>query len=169
VIPANSAAELFRIDFNPKNLEDGRYRLSVQGADASGNRSAATAYQVDFQVISKPSITYFFPYPNPFSTATRFTFTLTGTEFPDDFAIQIFSPTGRLVKQISKAEFGPLRIGSNLSEYRWEGTDEKGNRLPNGLYMYKVVLKDDLGKFTHRQTAADHTISNGFGKLSIQR
>ncbi len=169
VFVANSPSDLFRIDFHPKNLADGKYRLSVQGADASGNRTAATAYKVDFQVISKPSISYFFPYPNPFSTGTRFTFTLTGTLFPEDFAIQIFTPTGRLVKQILKSEFGTLRIGSNISEYRWEGTDNNGKRLANGLYLYKVILKDDEGVFTHRPTGADHTISNGFGKLSILR
>jgi len=169
VFPANGPSDLFRINFHPKNLEDGKYRLSVQGADASGNMSASAAYQVDFQVISKPSITYFFPYPNPFSTGTRFTFTLTGTVLPEDFVIQIFTPTGRMVKQIPKSEFGTLRIGSNISEYRWEGTDSQGKRLANGLYLYKVVLKDDAGVFTHRPTAADHTISNGFGKLSILR
>jgi hypothetical protein len=76
--------------------------------------------------------------------------------------------SGKVVREIEAAELGPLRIGNNLTSYRWNGTDEFGDRLANGVYLYRVVMKDP-STFTNRETAADHTFTKGFGKLYIIR
>jgi hypothetical protein len=158
----------FRIEYNPKNLPDGVYTLIVQGSDVSGNRSAAQRYEIKFEVINEVSITYFYPYPNPFSTSTRFVFTLTGNEIPEDMKIQIMTVTGKVVREITKSEIGPIHIGNNKTDYAWDGTDEFGDRLANGVYLYRVILKgaDD---FKHRQTAADKAFKKDWGKLYILR
>ena len=41
-------------------------------------------------------------YPNPFSTSTKFVFTLTGSEIPDVFTIQIMTISGKVVREITK-------------------------------------------------------------------
>jgi hypothetical protein len=159
----------FRIELTPGPLEDGKYQLSVQGTDASGNQAGFFSYRVAFTVINKSSITNFYPYPNPFSTSTRFVFTITGSEIPEDFIIQIMTISGKVVREITKAELGNIRIGNNISEYRWNGTDEFGDRLANGIYLYRVVFKQTATNFEHRSTAADDTFKKGFGKLYIMR
>ena len=76
--------------------------------------------------------------------------------------------TGKVVREIMKTELGPLRIGNNISQYRWDATDEFGDRLANGVYLYRVVMKDP-STFAQRETAADKTFTKGFGKLYIIR
>jgi hypothetical protein len=157
----------FRIEYRPEKLENGNYRLAVQGSDVKGNESGSQFYQVDFQVSDQKTITHFYPYPNPFSTSCQWVFTVTG-ELPGDFKIQIMTISGKVVREIEAAELGPLRIGNNLTSYRWNGTDEFGDRLANGVYLYRVVMKDP-STFANRETAADHTFTKGFGKLYIIR
>ena len=64
----------FKVEYQPQQLEDGLYTLLVQAADASGNQSGVEPYKIRFEVINESSITNFYPYPNPFSTSTRFVF-----------------------------------------------------------------------------------------------
>jgi hypothetical protein len=166
VFPAGND-NLFRLEYKPEKLENGNFRLAVQGADVKGNQSGNNFYQVDFQVLDQKTITNFYPYPNPFSTSCQWVFTLTG-DMPDDFKIQIMTVTGKVVREIMKSELGPLRIGNNITSYRWDATDEYGDRLANGVYLYRVVMKEP-STFARRETAADHTFTKGFGKLYIIR
>lgn len=158
---------LFRLEYRPEKLENGNYRLAVQGSDVKGNESGSQAYQVDFKVLDQNTISNFYPYPNPFSTSCQWVFTLTGI-IPEDFKIQIMTVTGKVVREITKAELGPLRIGNNITSYRWDATDEFGDRLANGVYLYRVVMKES-GSYVHRATEGDFTFTKGFGKLYIIR
>ena len=158
-----------RVEFMAEDLEDGIHTLQVQGQDAFGNKVAANPYSINFEVITSSSITNFFPYPNPFSTSTRFVFTLTGETIPTNMKIQIMTVSGVVVREITMDELGPIRIGNNETEYAWDGTDEFGDRLANGVYLYRVVMGDGNDDFEHRQTSADKAFKNGFGKLYILR
>lgn len=158
---------MFRLEYRPEKLENGNYRLAVQGSDVKGNESGSQSYQVDFKVLDQNSISNFYPYPNPFSTSCQWVFTLTGN-IPEDFKVQIMTVTGKVVREITKAELGPLRIGNNISSYRWNATDEFGDRLANGVYLYRVVMKES-GAYIHRSTEGDFTFTKGFGKLYIIR
>lgn len=165
---ASARSNTFKVEYNPKNLEDGVYTLRVQGRDASGNKSGLSPYEVSFEVVNESAITNFYPYPNPFSSSTRFVFTLTGDKIPDDILIKIMTVTGKVVRQISKAELGPIRIGNNISDYAWDGKDDFGDQLANGVYLYKVDIKNgDL--FNHRKTSADKAFKKGYGKMYLIR
>ena len=159
----------FNIEYNPQGLADGIYTLRVQGTDESGNTSSDVDYSIRFEVVNKSSITNFYPYPNPFSTSMRFVFTLTGSDIPDQIKIQIMTITGRVVREILHDELGPIRIGNNVSTFAWDGTDEYGDRLANGVYLYRVQLRMNGRKVEQRSTAADHTFKNGFGKIYLLR
>ena len=82
-------------------------------------------------------------YPNPFSTQTRFVFKLTGDRVPDDLLIQIMTISGRVVREISEGEIGPIQIGRNITEFAWDGRDQFGDLLANGVYLYRVKAKID--------------------------
>ncbi len=126
------------IDFSPQFLnqinESGdEYQLIVKGKDASGNKAGATEYTITFRVISKPMISNLLNYPNPFTTSTAFVFTITGSDVPDNMKIQILTVTGKIVREVTKQELGPLHIGRNITEYKWDGNDQYGQRLANAF------------------------------------
>jgi hypothetical protein len=159
-----------RIEYRPTFTRDGDdYMLLVRAKDKSGNSSGTNAYQVGFRVILKSSVSALLNYPNPFTTSTRFLFTLTGSEVPTQFKIQILAPTGKVVREITQAELGPLRIGQNLTEFRWKGDDQFGQPLGNGVYLYRVVCSGRGKAFEHYESSADKWIEKGFGKLYIMR
>ncbi len=62
-------------------------------------------YTSEFRVINETMISNFYPYPNPFSTSTRFLFTITG-RVPQSLKIQVMTVTGRVVREITKDELG---------------------------------------------------------------
>jgi hypothetical protein len=166
--PATSNNNELNINYQPYFNVDGMYSLRIKVKDASNNTYANNAYTIDFEVVNASTITHFLPYPNPFTTHTQFVFTLTGESIPDDLKIQIMTISGKVVREISKAELGNLKIGHNISEYKWNGTDEYGNRLANGVYLYRVLLKS-AQSFDRRSTSADKYFNAGFGKLYMMK
>lgn len=166
---AATESEPFKLTYQPGPLSDGIYALRVNAADVSGNFSGLEPYEITFEVINESTITHFYPYPNPFSTQTRFVFTLTGSTIPDRIKIQIMTVSGRVVREITQDEIGPIRIGNNISQYAWDGRDEFGDPLANGVYLYKVFIENQGQQLSHRNTLADRGFKNGFGKLYILR
>ena len=78
--------------------------------------------------------------------------------------------SGKVVREISQAEIGPLRVGTHQTEYAWDGRDQFGDKLANGVYLYKVIAKDENGdnfeKYDLNDNEAVHFL-NGFGKMVI--
>jgi hypothetical protein len=159
----------YELSYAPGPLVDGVYGLRVQGVDQTGNKSGAEPYEITFEVINESTITHFYPYPNPFSTSTRFVFTLTGSNIPDQIKIQIMTVSGRVVREITQDQIGPLKIGNNISQYAWDGRDEYGDQLANGVYLYKVFIRSMGKEMDHRNTTADKAFKNGFGKIYLLR
>lgn len=168
-IPADGDNLKFKIIFPTKFEEDGTYELLVQGADKSGNISGDLEYRVNFDVIMESSITHMMNYPNPFSTKTQFVFTLTGYQVPDELMIQIMTVTGRIVKTITQDELGDIRIGRNVTDYYWDGRDEFGDQLANGVYLYRVTTKIDGETIEHRSSGADQHFKKNWGKMYLMR
>ena len=168
-VPAMLPNNSFKIDFNPYLQEDGIYELSVQATDETGNLSGVNDYKIQFEVINRSTITEVVNYPNPFSTSTRFVFVLTGSEVPTEFKIQIMTVTGKIVREIMKDEIGPIRIGRNISEYAWDGKDEFGDQLANGVYVYRVSTGINGSDIEKRATAADAYFKKGWGKMYLMR
>jgi hypothetical protein len=167
--PASAPQNKFKINFNPSLYQDGLYRLKVQGADKSGNLSGDQDYEINFEVITRPGITQVMNYPNPFSTRTQFVFTLTGSEVPEEFTIQIMSIGGDIVREITRSELGDIHVGRNLTEYWWDGRDEYGDQLANGLYVYRVIARLHGENVEIRPSGADKWFNKGWGKLYIMR
>jgi len=176
--PATSGANnTATIDFNPQFLnqihpEGDEYVLIVSGKDASNNQSGTTQYRVTFRVISKPMISNLLNYPNPFTTSTAFVFTITGSEVPQNMKIQILTITGKIVREITKEELGPLHIGRNITDFKWNGTDQYGQRLANGVYIYRFVTQLNGQKMDKYKADGDNTdkyFNNGYGKMYLMK
>ncbi len=155
------------VNYTPKKLPDGIYTLKVQGTDASGNQSGIEPYQISFQVVNKTMVSHFYPYPNPVMDKTQFIFTLTG-DVPDDMRIRIMTSSGKVVRTITQQELGNIHVGHNISEFMWDGTDEYGDKLANGVYLYRVDIKSakDFGIWN---TAGDKFFKKGYGKIYLMR
>ncbi len=165
VLPKNSC----KIDWNPILAEDGIYSLEVEATDASRNESGKYMYKISFEVINRSTITEVLNYPNPFSTSTRFVFTLTGNEIPGYMKIQIMTVTGKIIREIEQNELGNIHIGRNITDYAWNGKDEFGDQIANGLYLYRVISKINGSDIEHRNTEADKYFKKGWGKMYLMR
>lgn len=168
-LPAALPNNSFRIDYHPHLLVDGVYELAVEAKDETGNLSGIFDYKIQFEVINKSTITEVVNYPNPFSTSTRFVFMLTGSEVPTDFKIQIMTVTGKVVREIMREELGAIRIGRNITDYAWDGKDEFGDQLANGVYVYRVITSINGSNIEKRETNADQYFKKGWGKMYLMR
>lgn len=168
-IPANSQNKRFKINYPTYFEKSGMYSLLVQGMDKSGNLSGDLEYKINFEVIHESMITQMMNYPNPFSTSTRFVFTLTGDEIPDDLQIQIMTISGKVVREINESELGPIQIGRNITEFAWDGKDAFGDPLANGVYLYRVKAKINGQEIKRLESGADSYFHKGLGKMYLIR
>ena len=72
--------------------------------------------------------------PNPFSTEARWTLK---TNKPRRISVSIFSVTGALVHQ-----WPPIAFNAGATPVIWDGTDESGRRVSQGLY-YLIAQSED--------------------------
>lgn len=169
--PDNTASIIFK----PHFLQDGEYEMIVTGKDKSNNtvgNGNNIEYRVLFEVINKPMISNMLNYPNPFTTSTAFVFTVTGNEVPQNIKIEIMTITGKIVREITKAELGPLHIGRNITEFKWDGTDQYGQKLANGVYLYRVVTNlngKSLERYKGPDDNTDKYFNKGYGKMYLMR
>ncbi|MEL6667781.1 MAG: C25 family cysteine peptidase, partial [Bacteroidota bacterium] len=161
-----------RLSFAPDLPQDGTYSLLVQGADASGNAAGRLNYEVSFEVERAAGISRVVNYPNPFSDRTFFVYELSGAETVDDYQVQIMTVSGRVVCELNAMDLGPLRVGRHQTDFAWDGTDNYGDQLANGVYIYRVLFpqESELNSLDGlRETALDPYFENGMGKLVILR
>ena len=159
---------------SPALTQDGTYELIVSGKNKAGLMAGALQYKVQFQVINKAMISNVFNYPNPFTTSTAFVFTLTGSTVPQNLKIEILTVSGRIVKEITRDQLGPLHIGNNITTYKWDGTDMFGAKLGNGVYLYRVVTRlngNSIDKYGSDAGGpnTDMYFKGGYGKMYLMR
>lgn len=158
--PASAELNEARIRFEP-NLAgaDTVHTITVRAFDATGNAALvdptaedSTRYQAHFRVQNELQIDNIYPYPNPMSRRTRLMFLMRGSDasIVDDFRIRIYTVSGRLVREFDilndpmLLEAGGLKIGWN--SIPWDGTDEDGDAVASGVYLYKIFLRDQDGQ-----------------------
>ena len=120
-----------RITFEP-DLPNDEYQLQVLATDISENRTESQIYH--FHLEEPVSITHLLNVPNPIRTNTVFTYNL--AQAPDQVTVKIYTVSGRLIRTIEDAS---ARRGYNETD--WDARDENGERLANGVYFYKAIVK----------------------------
>jgi hypothetical protein len=115
-----------------------RNTFEVLAKDASGNFFDSTSYRVIFNVYTENDISDVYNYPNPFTSSTHFTFILKGNDKPDEINLKIFTIAGRLIRDI---KLTPTDVITNFNKIYWDGRDEDGDEIGNGVYLYKVIAK----------------------------
>ncbi len=167
--PANGD-NLAEIYFRPELLQDGEYNLIVRASDRSKNAAGRLEYRQSFEVINQQLITNVLTYPNPFTTHTSFVYTLTGSTPPETFRIQIMTVSGRVVRDIDLLAYEDVRVGTHQTDFKWDGTDEYGDLLANGVYLYRIITSDSNGEALEAyDNGTDQYFRSGLGKVVLLR
>jgi len=128
-----------RVVYPLGDLADGRHTVEIKAWDNLNNSSTTTTEFVvragsQFAIDEKTVMNY----PNPFRNRTTFTFVMGPGDA--EVRIKIFTLSGRLIRTID--EMG--RSGFNQIE--WNGRDEDGDELANGVYLYKIIATQRQGE-----------------------
>jgi hypothetical protein len=83
----------------------------------------------------------FYNFPNPMNSETIFMFSLAGNSV-FDCKIKIYTVSGKLIKTL----YAPVNIGFN--RVRWDGRDDDGDAVANGVYLFKLIVEGDGKKET---------------------
>jgi hypothetical protein len=152
---AATAASDFKVEFHPGGLADGVYSLRVEGADAKGNGSGLEPYQVSFVVKNETTLTVSDAYPNPTASDVYFKIVVSGSSPPDHLEFLVFGVNGQVQVILTETDFPALHIGNN--ELVWKVSSQNGSPLPNGMYIYKLIVG-----------AADQVVQR-IGKLAVMK
>jgi flagellar hook assembly protein FlgD len=107
--------------------------LEVFATDNVGNSSTRT---VEFSVRGDFGIEWALNYPNPFEKNTTIAYVLTGAT--DEFVeIKIYTVSGRLIRSLRDSD----REAANYRTQSWDGRDEQGDEVANGVYFAKIKAK----------------------------
>ncbi|MGE5314082.1 MAG: C25 family cysteine peptidase [Acidobacteriota bacterium] len=131
LVPSTSPGEA-QLKWTPE-LPNGENFIQIYALDISGNSSDTTTLFVN--VSSEFTLKDVYNLPNPFAGRTNFTFNILSPVNPDEVTIRIFTVAGRLIQTFSY----PCRIGFN--SFSWDGRDKDGDEIANGVYFYKVTVK----------------------------
>ncbi|MDR3611219.1 MAG: FlgD immunoglobulin-like domain containing protein, partial [Ignavibacteriaceae bacterium] len=123
------------LEYSPK-LANGSYTLNVKGKNALGVMSDSAGITRNFQVSDAAKLLDVYNFPNPFARDTYFTFKL--TQIPDELKISIYTVAGRLIREIDKKSY---ELNYDFNRIHWDGRDQDGDELANGVYFYKMVMK----------------------------
>jgi hypothetical protein len=83
-------------------------------------------------------------YPNPFNPDTKFVFALPQA---GEVKLNIYSLTGQLVRELVDS-----RMPAGRHEISWNGQDQSGRVVANGVYWYQLVVTEATGKVAFRET-----------------
>ena len=125
------------------NLDQGEHLFSVRVGDVNGNYSEK---EWELVVSDEFDVHVFGNYPNPFTDYTVFSYFVSG-DVLDEFEIRIYTVSGRMIKRITGDEntandprgFGAKNLGYN--ELIWDGTDDDGVQVANGVYFALIRSK----------------------------
>jgi hypothetical protein len=114
----------------------GLHQLTLKAWDNANNSSSQT---VEFQAVSADNLILdkVYTYPNPMFDATHFTFEISQAA---EAEIKIFTVDGRLIKRIDR-----VWVQSGFNMVAWNGMDEEGDGLSNGVYLYKIIAWNRIG------------------------
>lgn len=135
------------------NLNEGEHQLTFRVWDIYNNSAAVT---INFNVVKGNviDIENIVNYPNPMTDYTNFTFEHNQKDNEIDVQVRVYDMMGQLVKTIEKHCYGTT---ARIDPIYWDGTSDRGGKLPSGMYVYYVTI-----------TNSQKEQSSGFSKLVIR-
>jgi hypothetical protein len=139
--PALNSYQKGTITFPFSSLSNGMHTLSLRVWNVYDNTSVATTeFSVEPQ--SSLQLQHVLNYPDPFTTHTQFYFEINEVCDQMDVQIQIFSVSGKLVRNILTS----VKTDSFRSEpIDWDGRDDYGDKIARGVYIYHIRVRTSTG------------------------
>ncbi|MCT4581655.1 MAG: type IX secretion system sortase PorU [Flavobacteriales bacterium] len=130
-----------KITYPFENLEEGAHTLSLKVWDVYNNSQTE---DIEFVVASNEELAldHILNYPNPFTTKTEFSFEHNQVCDYLDVQIQIYTISGKVVKTINQRAH---TSGYRVDGIQWNGTDDYGDNIGKGVYVYKVKVVNEKG------------------------
>ncbi|MDT8393794.1 MAG: type IX secretion system sortase PorU [Bacteroidales bacterium] len=129
------------LSFPFSGLADGKHVLSLEAWDNMNNVSEKTiAFEVN--VNGNVSLNSVMNYPNPFHDITNFTFSHNKPGNNFDVEVRIFNINGQHIRTLHR--YAPAE-GLSVGPIQWDGRDYRGNKIGNGIYVYRIYVTDERG------------------------
>jgi len=132
------------VNYKPE-FPDGDYEFSVVARGNSSSFADTARIEKRFSVMNEAKLLNVYNYPNPFANETWFTFKL--TQIPEELRIVVYTVAGRKIRDVNV----PVnQLKYDFNRIYWDGRDEDGDMVGNGVYLYRVIMKK--GEKTERIT-----------------
>jgi len=136
------------------NLSLGNHELEIKAWDNANNSSTRF---IMFRIVAAGElrIDQVMNYPNPFdyTSGTHITFHLSHSA---DITVKIYTIDGRMIRRIDH-----LWSEAGFNMIQWDGRDEAGDELANGVYLYRISAA--------AQVDGHHMDQAVIGRAMIQR
>ncbi|HLP74520.1 MAG TPA: type IX secretion system sortase PorU [Bacteroidales bacterium] len=131
-----------RVKYKLPQLETGEHKFTLKAWDNFNNSSEKT---INFVVESgdKFILRNLFCYPNPVVDGTRITGEINRPSEHIALKLGIFDLNGALIRS-SRSDF--VAGGFSLEPIEWDGRDERGNRVAQGMYIFVVTASTEKGE-----------------------
>jgi hypothetical protein len=122
-------------------LSEGNHSLKLKVWDVYNNSSQA---YTEFVVArsAELALSHVLNYPNPFTSKTQFYFEQNQCCQVLDVQVQIFTISGKLVKNIDQFVHTE---GFRSEPIEWDGRDDFGDKIGRGVYIYRIKVKTSEG------------------------
>ncbi len=127
-------------EINLNNFLDSDINIIINAWDNANNPSEKELYiySNNNEILKIYNV---YNFPNPFNNKTKFTFELSN---PAEVNIYIYTLGGKKIKQIVNKN---MPIGFQSVE--WDGRNEFGKTLANGVYIYKIIANNNKHEISH--------------------
>ena len=127
--------------YNLRDLEPGLHTISVRAFDVYNNVVTSEIQFVVYDENESLVVKNVLNYPNPFVSYTEFWFNHNSSD-PLDIMVQIFTVSGKLVRTLRGVSSSGVYGSNSLSrDVIWDGTDDFGEKVGKGTYVYKLKVK----------------------------
>jgi hypothetical protein len=123
-----------------RDLSPGLHTLMLKAWDVYNNASTKEIQFVVFDQNQSLELKNVLNYPNPFINYTEFWFNHNSSDVLN-VSIQIFTVSGKLIKTINTQTNTGSGVSSLSRDITWDGTDDFGNKVGKGVYVYKLNVK----------------------------
>ena len=142
IAPGN--AQTVTVTYNAQGLAEGNYQGELLITSNGGNRTIPVRITVSnsVSVAEESSVPNSFRleqnYPNPFNPATVIRFELPRAS---EVSLSIYNLSGQLVRELARGAFA-----GGVHQIVWEANDDRGKRVPSGVYVYRLAVHDANGQ-----------------------
>lgn len=128
------------LKFKIPELSDGKHTLTFRVWDLMNN---STNVSINFEVVKglEPTIFSVSNYPNPVKSETKFIISHNRPEVVIESTVDVYDLTGRHIYTAT---------ANGTEGIVWKTEDNAGNKIQNGIYLYKISIKTANSKLVSK-------------------